>query len=714
VQNGATLVVNLANGSLASSAGGDIICCNILVKGGGHLIVSDGADARFAANVTVENYGTWSVGKDATLRFGDTHSYQCRGSLGVDGFVAGSGQPIHWANIRAYEGVPTLLVGARPNQNAGGSATFWLARDSAVRIIVNKASIDCRQSRFIAPQPVAWPTQTRKFCCIDAHDVTASSQISACRFYAEEPRFGGPAFYADTAVVIADNMTGAMLVSTDTAAGFATGISAAGGRYEVASNIVDSCAIGIDAHGSTLLPDQEIIHDNLVRRCGTGAWVRLANSYFYSNDIGPAIPGVQSRGVRLISAAPFLACNRIHEHAYGITSSGGSNPNLSSMWFLPTNPPAVNSIDHNTTREIDIEGGDMIIDNGQNTIDRGTSATDKLIGPNAPPSGAVYQARQNYWGTNACLPPPGFPTACFDGWWATPTNWNWVAPIPNAASCQASVGGNLQDGCLYWTQYFDDQSGYFGTPCDSLIALYDREITCGRCESAIEALEQAIDACDDVKRETLKSLLRSLTSSVVHCYGRTAQPLADEVSWLRAYAAAADSAYKQHAATWEIGQVFGAMQCFDSAAELYTSIAAAGWSLPEDSASAADEAAFMAHERDIEGNADLCGAMGKRSARGEYRGRVGVTTPKDPLLMETYPNPFARTTEIAFTLPDDDRVEVKVYNQSAEDVTTLMSGAAAKGRHAVRFDAAGLPPGVYYIAVHTQTEQESRAIVLRK
>jgi hypothetical protein len=339
-----------------------------------------------------------------------------------------------------------------------------------------------------------------------------------------------------------------------------------------------------------------------------------------------------------------------------------------------------------------------------------------LIDPRPQPPSWIYQATLNYWGPTACVPsPPTQPLPCFGGFFNNPAGWNYLPVAPPASTCQASAEVSLPNACPYWTQYFSDQSGFFGSPCDSLIALYNREVTCGHCEQAIAFLEEAINACDDIDQATLNRLLSLLTGTNGHCHGRYAGPLAQEISWLQSYGAAADSAYKQHAAVWAIGQAFSAMQCFDSAAALYAAIASANWAPPQDSAAAGALAALQLHLRDIEGNSDSCGgAFGKVRAQAEYRGRVGEAIPADPLLMQVYPNPFTNETEIVFTLPEDDRVEVRVYNQAAQDVTTLMSETSVKGRHTVRFAAAGLAPGVYYVAVHTSNFQECKSIVLKK
>jgi len=65
-------------------------------------------------------------------------------------------------------------------------------------------------------------------------------------------------------------------------------------------------------------------------------------------------------------------------------------------------------------------------------------------------------------------------------------------------------------------------------------------------------------------------------------------------------------------------------------------------------------------------------------------------------LAQNRPNPFNPVTEIRFSLPDESRATLKVYNVRGQLVETLADGILSAGPHAVTWDAAQHPSGVYF------------------
>ncbi|MEI6853444.1 MAG: T9SS type A sorting domain-containing protein, partial [Bacteroidota bacterium] len=75
------------------------------------------------------------------------------------------------------------------------------------------------------------------------------------------------------------------------------------------------------------------------------------------------------------------------------------------------------------------------------------------------------------------------------------------------------------------------------------------------------------------------------------------------------------------------------------------------------------------------------------------------------ILINNYPNPFNKTTAITFTLPEDNRTSLKVYDVSGKCVATLFDEIAT-GNHEykVEFDGSQLPAGIYIYKLSTDKE----------
>jgi hypothetical protein len=75
-------------------------------------------------------------------------------------------------------------------------------------------------------------------------------------------------------------------------------------------------------------------------------------------------------------------------------------------------------------------------------------------------------------------------------------------------------------------------------------------------------------------------------------------------------------------------------------------------------------------------------------------------------LMQNVPNPFSGSTEIGFTVPEDGKYTLKVYNYLGEEVATLYDGAAFTGEnYKVTFDGSSMQSGIY---LYTLTNGEFR------
>lgn len=97
---------------------------------------------------------------------------------------------------------------------------------------------------------------------------------------------------------------------------------------------------------------------------------------------------------------------------------------------------------------------------------------------------------------------------------------------------------------------------------------------------------------------------------------------------------------------------------------------------------------------------------------------TGVDAPQLPEghgLLPNYPNPFNPQTMLAFTLPRDSTVSLKIFNLRGECVTTLYDRRLMQaGEHHMEFSAEFLPAGVYLCRLHTDDLTEVQKITCLK
>lgn len=111
------------------------------------------------------------------------------------------------------------------------------------------------------------------------------------------------------------------------------------------------------------------------------------------------------------------------------------------------------------------------------------------------------------------------------------------------------------------------------------------------------------------------------------------------------------------------------------------------------------------------------------NATGHPRDTVSVhvhttTTGVDeiaPLMpgLTAYPNPFAASTEIAYTLPAGAPVTLTVYSALGTQVKVVTQEFAAAGRNIVRIDGSDLPNGVYPYTLRAGNYSTSSMMIVR-
>jgi hypothetical protein len=88
--------------------------------------------------------------------------------------------------------------------------------------------------------------------------------------------------------------------------------------------------------------------------------------------------------------------------------------------------------------------------------------------------------------------------------------------------------------------------------------------------------------------------------------------------------------------------------------------------------------------------------------------------PKSFSLSQNYPNPFNPTTQIKYSLPKDDDINISIYNLLGQMVVTLLDGKQKAGEHSIRWDGRDFPSGVYFARLVSGGKAENIRMVLIK
>ncbi|MBN2012132.1 SMP-30/gluconolactonase/LRE family protein [candidate division KSB1 bacterium] len=83
-------------------------------------------------------------------------------------------------------------------------------------------------------------------------------------------------------------------------------------------------------------------------------------------------------------------------------------------------------------------------------------------------------------------------------------------------------------------------------------------------------------------------------------------------------------------------------------------------------------------------------------------------------LLQNYPNPFNPSTNIAYTIPNDSKVIIKVYDVIGTEVAMIENSERTAGTYNVRFNAKQLASGVYYYRLLAHNYSATKKFILMK
>ncbi len=83
-------------------------------------------------------------------------------------------------------------------------------------------------------------------------------------------------------------------------------------------------------------------------------------------------------------------------------------------------------------------------------------------------------------------------------------------------------------------------------------------------------------------------------------------------------------------------------------------------------------------------------------------------------LAQNYPNPFNATTTLSYTLPTTSHVDLRLYDITGREITTLVQHEQRAGTYRVLLDGSRLASGTYFVRLQAGTFSKTQKIVLLK
>ena len=106
-------------------------------------------------------------------------------------------------------------------------------------------------------------------------------------------------------------------------------------------------------------------------------------------------------------------------------------------------------------------------------------------------------------------------------------------------------------------------------------------------------------------------------------------------------------------------------------------------------------------------------SLGKKGNEGASPELVS-SLPTEFKLNQNYPNPFNPSTNIKYSVPENNFVSVKVYDVLGEEVASIINEEKSAGSYEVNFDASNLSSGIYFYTMRSGSFLETKKMVLMK
>jgi hypothetical protein len=100
--------------------------------------------------------------------------------------------------------------------------------------------------------------------------------------------------------------------------------------------------------------------------------------------------------------------------------------------------------------------------------------------------------------------------------------------------------------------------------------------------------------------------------------------------------------------------------------------------------------------------------IGGSPGYGHYTHIQKIKSPGNSLFMSVWPNPFYHNTKIRYSLDEESRISIRIFNSNGQEVEHLMKAKLLPGVHELMWTPSNIPEGIYFIHllrgenIHTQ------------
>ena len=91
-----------------------------------------------------------------------------------------------------------------------------------------------------------------------------------------------------------------------------------------------------------------------------------------------------------------------------------------------------------------------------------------------------------------------------------------------------------------------------------------------------------------------------------------------------------------------------------------------------------------------------------------------TTVPQSFTLFQNYPNPFNPSTTIAYLLPEESFVTIKIYDVLGKEIKTIVNRKQSAGEYKIQFDGSQTASGIYFYHMRAGDFAGMRKLVLVK